>query len=940
VRVEVFRPEIHALWFRPIIDDAKSILGKDTVDSILNSLGVLANQLDDETAWVSLEFAEALLTKLTEAHGGPEFLHRVSRMTFTPRYGGALLPIFKAFGSPAFCYSQAARMGMRFQKILIHDILEEHPGFVRMRTRRRTGAPATSSFLMCYGEIAQFAAIPTMFGLPPAKVEHPTCMHRGDEACIYDIRYQEPAKQYLSRTGFVLGTTVSSLTFWASEFPFWYIFGLIFGLGIWALGRVVELKRNVSQMVDDIATHNDALERSARANEERFNEILEAKAQVEEKVEQRTAELRKTSQRLAQTLERVQALSNAKEEFFANISHDLRTPLTLITSPLQDMVANREPPGGRQTAIETVYKNANRLLALINQLLDLSKFDADRVELKRVMVDLAELCRQIVESFVPAAQAKQIDLRVEAPAAITPAPLDPIWIESILSNLLGNALRFVDNGGQICVRVKEERSELLLEVEDNGQGISPDDLPHVFDRYAQAGGYRARRGGTGIGLALVREAARLHGGDVSVKSEIGKGTLFSVRLPRVAAQLAASSPNVSQDTYYESANPIANVLQAENRDRTEGIERVGPAPDAPLILVAEDDHDTRRFVADILASRYRVRAVSNGAEADKLALELHPDAIVTDVDMPEMDGFELCRSLRKKERTKTTPILLLTAMGDPKSVLNGFDAGADDYVTKPFHGRELLARIDVHLRLRQLVSEIAHSSRLAMLGVAAASVAHHVRNPLSAISSGLDTMQTRLASTDKSSSKMLSVMIDCAEQIEKVISNLLDLSRIDRSSEGSWNVGAGLTACVTIISARLPTKVVLDTQIDENAFVMGRPGDLNHVFLNLLDNAVRAVGEEGRIDLGASQQNGLLEITVDDSGPGIDPAITERIFQPFITTRSAGQGTGLGLSIAKQIVEQHGGTISVSKSEKLGGARFVVKLPTTNATPSVRSNSY
>ncbi len=716
------------------------------VDSILKSLGVFSIQLEDETAWVSLEFSEALLTKLAEAYGGPEFLHRAFRMIFTTRYGGALLPMFKAFGSPAFTYNQAANLSSRFQKVWKVEPLESTPGFFRMRMRRLEGAPAMRSYLMCYGSSAQLAAVPTMFGLPPAKVEHPKCMLRGDDACVYDVTYQEPARHYWSRIGFVFGTVFSTLTFWTSDLPYWYFFALICGLGFWALGRVFELKRDVAHMVEDIATHNDALERSARANEERFNELLEAKAQVDEKVEQRTAELRKTSQRLAQTLERVQSLSNAKAEFFANVSHDLRTPLTLITGPLDDMVADREPPGGNRAAIEALQRNANRLLALINQLLDLSKLDTGKIELKRTMIDLAELTRDVVASFSSGAKAKAVELRFEAPPTSKPAALDPIWIESILSNLIINALRFVGSGGWICVRLIERDAELVIEVQDNGQGISPKDLPYIFDRYAQVGSYRTRRGGTGIGLAVVREAARLHGGDVRVQSELGKGTLFTVQFPRVASSLAVKDSGERPRQHRRNIDGIVAVLEGENREAGENHDREGPSKDAPLVLIVEDDPDTRRFIADVLAVRYRVRAASNGQEAMKLVEPIRPDVVVTDVDMPVMNGFDLCRSLRAIEPTKSTPILLLTAMGDPKSVIKGFDAGADDYVSKPFHGRELLARIEVHLRVRQLVTEIAHSSRLAMLGVTAASVAHNVRNPLNAISSGLSTMQMRSTS--------------------------------------------------------------------------------------------------------------------------------------------------------------------------------------------------
>jgi signal transduction histidine kinase len=301
--------------------------------------------------------------------------------------------------------------------------------------------------------------------------------------------------------------------------------------------------------------------------------------------------------------------------------------------------------------------------------------------------------------------------------------------------------------------------------------------------------------------------------------------------------------------------------------------------------------------------------------------------VVSDVAMPEMDGYALCRALRSREETRATPVLLVTARTEVASVLEGFEAGANDYVLKPFHGRELLARVDVHVRLRRMVQELALRERHAMLGVLAASVAHQVRNPLTTLVSGLPAMRGRLRDkVDQSTAGLIDVMIDCASRIERLTLDLMDLSRVDREVGGTYRPSDGLRSSMRLLRARVESKVAVEDAIEDSPIIEGRAGDMNHVFLNLLDNAVRAVGSSGRIRVDASVQGGFYVVRVGDSGAGVDPETARRIFEPFFTTRPAGEGTGLGLAIARQVVEQIGGSIELARSD-LGGAAFTVRIP-------------
>jgi signal transduction histidine kinase len=552
--------------------------------------------------------------------------------------------------------------------------------------------------------------------------------------------------------------------------------------------------------------------------------------------------------------------------------------------------------------------NTARLLQLIDQLLDLVHTDAGAVTLVREPVEPTSLARSVVGSFTAAAAERGIELKMVASAPTPSIRIDSAWIETALRNLIANAVRLVPRGGEVSIAVIDSGTDVTWQVRDNGPGIAPRDLSRTFERATQDS-----VDGTGLRLALVREAVRLHGGDVTAASVPWVATTFQIRVPRTSRQPAGSDVGIAPPT-----TPVPEL-------------RPGPFQEAPLVIVVEDNPELRTFLADVLAGSYRVHTARDGAAGLELALTLSPEAVISDVFMPRMDGYELCRALRAHEKTRSLPVLLLTAHGELEHVLEGFDAGADDYLTKPFHARELLARLEVHVRLRQMVRELAHRERLAMLGVLAASVAHQVRNPLTSIRSGLPVVRRKLGDAiDARTGELLDVIDECAVRIERLTTDLLDLSRVDREPTARWHPSEGIHSAIRLISARLPEAISLRCQLDEEAEIVGRPGDLNHVFVNLIDNATREVKSGGVVEVTSFRASSELIIHVDDTGPGIEAALAERIFEPFFTTRAAGEGTGLGLSTARKVVDQHGGRLSVGRSP-LGGARFTVSLPLASA---------
>lgn len=571
--------------------------------------------------------------------------------------------------------------------------------------------------------------------------------------------------------------------------------------------------------------------------------------------------------------------------------------------------------------MEAMRRNASRLLQLINQLLDLAKIDAGKAQIALAPTDISALVGRTTDGFAAAAQAKGVELVVENAPSIPDTLVDAAWIESALGNLVANALRFTDEGGRVAVSVHDRGADIRLVVSDDGPGIAQIDQANIFERFGQADRTGPMVGGTGIGLALVREAARLHDGDASVDSTPGKGSRFTLILPR-RTEVPRSAASAGTQPGFKPTADMVNSPQP-----TRGDEREGPSPRAPIAVVVEDNNDLRALMMDVLAAEYRVHAAADGERGIELARTVNPDVIVSDVAMPKVDGYDLCRALRGDDRTRGIPILLVTARTDVARVLEGFEAGADDYINKPFHGRELLARVSVHVRLRRVLREATQRERHAMLGEVAASVAHQVRNPLTTLVSGLPAMRKKLADQlDPSSTEMIDVMIHCSERIERMTTDLMDLSRIDRAEDDAFRLSDGLRSALRLARARAPDGVVIEESIDDPEPIMGRAGDVNHVYLNLLDNALRAVGEQGQVRVEGRIEDLHYVVQVHDSGLGVSEEVALRMFQPFYTTRPAGQGTGLGLAIADQVASHHGGDIGVSRS-RLGGALLTLRIP-------------
>jgi PAS domain S-box-containing protein len=412
-------------------------------------------------------------------------------------------------------------------------------------------------------------------------------------------------------------------------------------------------------------------------------------------------------------LEALAQLDLAKTAFFSNVSHEFRTPLTLLLGPAEDALAdgNALSPEERERWF-VVRRNALRLFKLVNTLLDFSRIEAGRVDASFEPTDLSALTTELSSMFASAIERGGLSLHVDVPPLDEPAYVDREMWEKIVFNLLSNALKFTFEG-RIDVSLRLVDSHVELMVRDTGIGIAPADVPHVFDRFHRIKGARARsHEGTGIGLALVSELVKLHGGQVRVESVEGEGSAFTVRIPRGDAHLPADrlrgtralssttvgvAPYLAESRHWDTAD---RALAAPVENSTATLSRT-----TARILVADDNADMRGYVSRLLAERWEVEGVSNGAAALDAIGQRRPDLVLTDVMMPELDGFGLLRAIRSDPALRLLPVILLSARAGEEATTEGLNAGANDYIVKPFSARELLVRVSAALAVAAAARE-------------------------------------------------------------------------------------------------------------------------------------------------------------------------------------------------------------------------------------------
>jgi signal transduction histidine kinase len=659
----------------------------------------------------------------------------------------------------------------------------------------------------------------------------------------------------------------------------------------------------------------------------------------------RNARAREEERRRANALAEI---DRAKTAFFSNVSHEFRTPLTLILGPLVDALDVGGALAGDD--LRAVHRNALRLLRLVNSLLEFSRVEAGRAHVRFQPTDLATVTADVSSAFRSTVEHAGVRFDVRCEALPSPVYVDREKWERIVLNLLSNAFKFTFEGA-ITVTQRLAGAEVLLEVTDTGVGIPAAELPRVFERFHRVEGSRARtHEGSGIGLALIHEFVALHGGRVSVESAVGRGTTFTIALPLGTRHLPADrideATSVATSTGAAAAEPfIAEALRWQPNAPILAPEPASARAETPArVLIVDDNADLREYMTRLLGAHWQVEAVTDGERALAAVREHPPDLVVADVMMPNLDGFGLLRALRATPTTAGVPVLLLSARAGEDARVEGLEAGADDYLVKPFSARELVARVRVLLEQRSLAAALATATReaeearsraeaanrakdefLAMLG-------HELRNPLSPIVTAVQLM--RYHGVDN---RELVVIERQVGHLLRLVDDLLDVARITRGRielrrmhvELAPLVLRGLEIATPLLEQRRQTvELTVPTRGLE---VHADPDRFAQVVSNLLTNASKYSESGTAIVVVAERDGDVVRLRVRDRGIGIPPEMLGRVFdvfyqQPQSLARSEG-GLGLGLAIVRSVTELHGGAVTAHSEGPGRGSEFVIELP-------------
>jgi signal transduction histidine kinase len=661
---------------------------------------------------------------------------------------------------------------------------------------------------------------------------------------------------------------------------------------------------------------------------------------MEREVLRRSAELDAANRELREANQKLSRLDAAKTAFFNNISHEFRTPLTLMLGPLADALSDVSLNQEQRGRIQLAYDNSLRLLKLVNALLDFARLEAGRLRGNYAPLDFAALTTELAQMFQPAVDAAGVKLRLDC------APLSqPIWIdrdmwEKVVPNLISNAFKFTLQG-EIRVAAHESPTHAVLEVSDTGIGIPEKELPKIFERFHRVSSTGRTHEGAGIGLALVRELVELHGGTIAATSTLGSGSTFRVEIPKGCAHLPSDSLEHPAPTAMAVSTPAhaveAGRWSALSPVAAEGrlAERVPAerAPHAARILIVDDNADLRGYMRDLLQPHYQVTTANDGVAALHATKDSAPDLILSDVMMPNMTGLELVRALRADPQTVAIPVILLSARAGEEATVDGLDSGADDYLTKPFTAAELLARVRAHVALAAARRKWAVELQNANLDLDAfsSSVAHDLRAPLRLIEGfGLMLAEENGAQLDAEGRRRLEMVRGSAKRMSQLIDDLLYLARLTRGNLRRMTLDLAMlvrTAAARLQSANPDRRVNLN--LPQEILADADVALINILIENLVGNAWKFTSRrlEARIEVGVTSQQGERTYFIRDNGAGFNMAYASKLFGAFQRLHSDAefQGTGIGLATVSRIVNKHGGRIwAVSEVDQ--GATFYFTL--------------
>ena len=687
--------------------------------------------------------------------------------------------------------------------------------------------------------------------------------------------------------------------------------------------------------------------------------------------------------KLAAQHKQLSALDRLKSQFFANVSHELRTPLTLILAPLEQIKSESAAmSSGARDLLGVIENNALRLLRLVNDILSLIKIEEGTDTLAMKAFDVSRFLRGVHASMKPLAEMKSISLTLEDSDGHLCIVADPEAMDKIVTNILTNAIKFTPEGGLIHISADRMAADVAIKISDTGIGIPAEKLAHIFDRFYQVDGSTTRKHqGLGLGLAMVRELMTRHKGHVDVASTDGAGSTFSLRFPRLpddaagqayaASAIAAAAPSDGRTAARLEPMQVFNLkasqqalLAPEPRKIAEQKTAKQTNHDATAhdatserakLLIVDDEPDMRRYLSMMLNDEYHIVEAVDGHDALAKASAERPSLMLLDVMLPGVSGLDVCKALKDNPETRAIKIIVLTARVDEDAKIIALNHGADDFLIKPFSGLEVKTRlanlmkaarlehnlhasnIELKQSLRQLKdteAALVQNARLSALGTMAAGLLHEIGNPLNFMGTALQ-LATRSAALKKSS-EALETFNDIQagyDRITRIIGDLRGFTAPQRPENARpFDLNDAVEHALRF-TAHMRRGVTIKNVSSGPALVSGSLSSISQVLVNLIINAFAAVKsiEEQRqpeIAISIETKDHYAIITVRDNGTGIEPSIQERIFDPFFSTKEAGEGMGLGLAVSHRIVSNHLGLLTV-KSSPGAWTEFSFNLPLT-----------
>jgi signal transduction histidine kinase len=722
-------------------------------------------------------------------------------------------------------------------------------------------------------------------------------------------------------------------------------------------------------------------------NRRRASELAEANSGLQTEI----AERAKLEGELERARDIAEAANQAKSDFLANVSHELRTPLTMILGPVEQLLATERPLAGWRTQLDRVQRNALLLLNRVSEILDFAKAEAGKFEPRWEAVDLGKVIGTLAGDAAVVAERKGCVLTWHVDPALGGVCLDPRLFEKITMNLVNNAIKFTHAGGTVHLEATALQDGCFeFAVRDSGIGIAADKLPLLFERFSQIDHAATRHyGGTGIGLALVKELAELMGGGAGVESEAGRGSRFFVRLPRNEDKCTTPAHEVDTGGMPRTATEAAlRRLRLQDDDVTGEVRATEGEPrpeDAvrPRIMVVDDSPDILHYVTELLGDECDIVSAADGELAWALLQRSPVEAVLSDVMMPNLDGFGLTARIKASADFSHVPVILLTASGGSDASVAGLEGGADDYIAKPFSPAELKARVRAVLRMGRMQSELRDKSRQAGMAQIATNVLHNVGNVLNSvnISAGLvsSTMRDSKARglvkavqlindhaanlgdylTRDEKGKLLPGYLNklaaaLAEEQQGVVEELGLLARsVDHIKDivATQQCYAGVASVVEAVriqdlledALRMNAEALVRHQVavvkefaDLPVLLLDRHLVLQ-ILVNLISNAKQAMGGTIdrphqitlRVDVAEVADERRLRIRVEDDGEGIAPENLARIFTHGFTTRKNGHGFGLHSCVLA--AKEMAGTLTAQSEGPGKGAVFTLELPIKTA---------